>query len=156
MNSLQHMAMEVLKTWFLHSCAVHTVKAFLCAISGQVCKSQLPHKVFLFCNFQWIQCLTQGILYWTSVIKSLKVNHYGFTLLHALVRKELFKAHKDVHFSAYWGNLHTEENILNHKKTPSRFSSSWRKASYGCNEIQATNAELLHSLNTAAQGFQSS
>lgn len=81
---------------------------------------------------------------------------YGFTVLHALATKDLFRAHKDIRFSAYWGNLHTEDNILNHKKTPSRFSSSWRKASYGCNKIQAANTEHLHPLNTAGHSFHSS
>lgn len=46
--------------------------------------------------------------------------------------------------------------MLDHKKTPSHFSSSWRKASYGSNEIQATTAERLHPLNTAGHSFHSS
>lgn len=149
---LQDTAMDILKTWFSHNCADH--KVFLCPISGQVGKSQLPHKVLLFCSFQQIQCLTQGILYSTSVTRSLQVNHYSFTLVHVLVTKDLFGTQRCM-FVQHIDKTYTLKWRYSTIRKP-HHTSSWRKASYNCNKIEATSAVFLHSLNTAGQVFHSS
>lgn len=57
-------------------------------------------------------------------------------------------------FPAHWGNPRAEDRLSHNKKNPPHFSSSCRKMQATNAEILA-NAEILHSVNRAGQGFHS-